>query len=377
MQDRGKLDYLKQAAKLMVANLAPHDVFSLVTYASEVEIVSSAGTVSDPVLMRHMIDMMRASGATNLSGGLIEAIDQSKTYHGEEMLSRVILVSDGLANTGVTDPELLARYAASAAERGISVTAIGLGSDFDEDLLLALANEGQGNYYYARDPDEIPGILSAEMSGLARVWAQNVTIDLNLEPGVRFLNSLGIPYKGTARGVQFRVGQVAAGERIRMAFQLELPPAKPGSMNLGGVEIAYDSVFAPGERRRSYFPLVALYTESLNEAENTRNENVNRFVHVLAILDSMLLAKKSGKPNAIREVLQYVERELPKLQSWVQERDDREMRDLAGMLQHCLMILRQELRRPSEDVAAGGVDVAKEISYKLYRLRHHPVWEGK
>lgn len=90
----------------------------------------------------------------------------------------------------------------------------------------------------------------------------------------------------------------------------------------------------------------------------------------------MLLARKSGDQGAIRDVLQYIEIEVPKLQSWVQQRDDQEMRDLVDMLQHCLMLLREEFRSPSMARSADA-DVAKEISYKLYSLQHHSLWDGQ
>ncbi|NIM61093.1 MAG: VWA domain-containing protein [Acidobacteria bacterium] len=376
MKDRDKLDYLKEAAKLLVANLASRDVFSLVTYSEEIEVMSPAGTLSDPTFVQHAIEMMRAAGTTNLSGGLIEGIAQATAYHRDDMLTRVILVSDGLANTGITDPDLLARYAANTAAKGISITTIGLGSDFDEDLLLTLADEGQGYYYYARHPDEIPGILAAEMDGLATVRAQRITIDLDLEPGVKFLNSLGIPFKQTASGVQFRVGQLSAGERVRVAFQLEPPPGGPGTVRLGHVRVVYDDIHSPGTRHRREFPLVTTYTRNFRDAERSANAQVNRFVHVLALMDSMLLAQKSGDRVAIRNVLQHIEIELPKLKSWVQQRDDQEMRSLVDMLQHCLMLLREEFRSPSMARSADA-DVAKEISYKLYRLQHHSLWDGQ
>ncbi len=98
------------------------------------------------------------------------------------MLSRVILVSDGLANRGVTDAASLGKFAGRAAAEGIPVTTVGLGTDFGEDLLLAIAEEGQGVYYYVSEPEEVPGIVSQEMEGLARLVAENLTAVLDPDP---------------------------------------------------------------------------------------------------------------------------------------------------------------------------------------------------
>jgi Ca-activated chloride channel homolog len=375
MDERGTLDYLRQAAKQIVENLAPHDVFALVTYADEAEVVRAAGTVADRAVISHMIDMIRASGTTNLSAGLIEGIRQAETYHEMgEVVTRVILVSDGLANRGVTDPSLLAQYAVRAAERGITLTTVGLGNRFDEDLLLSLADAGFGNYHYVQDADQIPTVLATEMGGVATVLAQNVVVSLVLGQDVKFVNSLGIPFHQVGQEIDFRVGQVSAGERVRVAFQLELPPESPGRAHFGEVNVVYDSALDPTEPTRWDFALQATYTDDAQEASAAANEYVNRFVHILAIMDSMLLAKKSGSQSAIYEVIRFLDGELPRLRGLLGERDDPEMTWLLEMLAHCHMILREELRRPSGSGAEG--DVSKEIAYKLYRLRHHPVLEA-
>ncbi len=375
MKPARKLTYLKMAAKLLVANLRPYDVFSLVTYSDEAIPVIPAGTISDPTMADHMIDMLRASGTTNLGEGLIRGIEQVKAHHAGSVSSRVILVSDGLANEGITDPSVLGSYAAHAANKGISLTTIGLGDEFDEDLLMALANEGYGRYYYVKDADEIPRVLSDELQGLLTLAVREVRAELILDPGVGFVDSLGSHYRWENGRVIFPLGNLAAGERARVAFELELPLGPPGRVHLGSMVVSFHDVTAPGAREQRSLQLRAVYTEDHQEAEASARMEVNRFVHVLAIMNSMLEAKRSRNVAAIDEVLKYIESELPRLSAWSYEKDDPEMQELIRMLKHCSMILRAERRDATGAYSTRRSDVAKELSYRLYRLRHHPVWE--
>jgi Ca-activated chloride channel family protein len=101
-------------------------------------------------------------------------------------VNRVLLLTDGLANVGITDPGQLRDLVASAAAKGVSTTTIGFGADYDERLLRSLADAGQGNTYYIEEPDQAPAIFEAEIEGLMALAAQNVTVSVT--PSAAVLN---------------------------------------------------------------------------------------------------------------------------------------------------------------------------------------------
>ncbi len=183
-----------------------------------------------------------------------------------------------------------------------------------------------------------------------------------------------MPYTISERRVTFRLGHVHAGGETRLAFQLDLPRGEPGPKRFGIATVSYDDVAHPGEPVRLEFPLEGTYTESMRDAARASDERVHRAVYVLSLLDSMLLAKKSGDPSAIRQVLSHIASAIPRLRSRAERSDDREARDLLMVFEHCAEILQEELEDPSGEGLEGARDLAKEISYKLYRLRYHHPW---
>src|SRR5262249_5766614 len=99
-------------------------------------------------------------------------------------LNRVLLLSDGLANVGVTDPDAIATDANRQAREGVSTTTMGLGDDYNEDLLEAMALAGDGNYYYIESPQQLPDIFQTELKGLMATFGKTVSLGVEQQDGV-------------------------------------------------------------------------------------------------------------------------------------------------------------------------------------------------
>jgi Ca-activated chloride channel homolog len=115
---------------------------------------------------------------TNLSGGWLRGRELVAGESSDRTANRVLLLTDGLANVGITDPELLVGLCRGALAQGITTTTIGFGQGFDEDLLRRLAEAGGGSTYYIEQPDQAPAVFAAEIEGLLALSAQNVTVEL-------------------------------------------------------------------------------------------------------------------------------------------------------------------------------------------------------
>ena len=126
------------------------DRVAIVSYASDVR-VDVPSTVINRRSRERIQDTIRRisdSGSTNLSGGLVAGHDQVRDHLNSDGVNRVILISDGQANRGITSVPALNRIAREAQQAGIVTTTLGLGSDYNEDLMTAVANHGGGNYYF-------------------------------------------------------------------------------------------------------------------------------------------------------------------------------------------------------------------------------------
>jgi Ca-activated chloride channel family protein len=178
MEARGKLDRARDAAALLVRRLGDGDVISVVAYDDEVRTIAERMPGSKRQELLGRIAAIRTGGSTNLSGGWLRGRELVAGGLVEGGVNRVLLLTDGLANVGITDPGQLRDLVASAAAKGVSTTTIGFGADYDERLLRSLADAGQGNTYYIEEPDQAPAIFEAEIEGLMALAAQNVTVSV-------------------------------------------------------------------------------------------------------------------------------------------------------------------------------------------------------
>jgi len=176
MQALGKLERAKEAASLLVRRLGDEDMVSVVAYDDDVETVAgrTPGAQSQELLNR--IGLIHTRGMTNLSGGWLRGRELVAEALVEGGVNRVLLLTDGLANVGITGPGQLRDLVGSAAAKGVSTTTIGFGQDYDERLLRALAEAGGGNTYYIEQPDQAPAVFEAEIEGLMALAAQNVAV---------------------------------------------------------------------------------------------------------------------------------------------------------------------------------------------------------
>ncbi len=230
-----KIEYVKKAAQFLVQRLSGRDCFSLVTYNEAVSVDSPPGPVLHKDAVNHAIQAIRPSGTTNLSGGWLKGCQLVEQNAAEGQINRVLLLTDGLANEGVTDPARLAAMARQKREEGVTTTTMGVGLGFNEDLLTRLASEGGGAFYYIDNPDQAPRIFTEELADLMSVVGQNLTITLTLSPDVKMVTQLNA-YPADVRGreIVFHLGDMYGDEIKRLLLELAIPALR----TLGQVEVA-------------------------------------------------------------------------------------------------------------------------------------------
>ncbi len=174
-----KIAYVKKAAQFVIDNLAAEDQLSVVQYDDIIDVVIPSGPVTNKPEAKRRIGEIQARNMTNLSGGMLAGYDQVQSTKKDNYVNRVLLLSDGLANQGITDPEQLKLIAQSRfREQGVALSTFGVGNDFNEVLMTALSEYGGANYYFIDSPDKIPAIFAEELRGLLAVVAQNVRVDI-------------------------------------------------------------------------------------------------------------------------------------------------------------------------------------------------------
>ncbi len=233
-----------KAAEQLVEFLQPEDYLSVVIYDDIAETVIPPQLVSDKKAIKTAIKKIRARGLTNLSSGWLMGCDRVQSQQTSQRLNRVLLLTDGLANRGITEPSILVNTAKEKAEAGIMTTTLGFGNGFNEDLLIDIAEAGGGNFYFIQSADDASNVFNIEMESLTSIVGQNLTVDLSTKNQVRVAEVLNkYPYQTKDKGVEVFLGDVYQVESKPLVLKFSLPAiAIEGTVDLGTIEYSYEKV---------------------------------------------------------------------------------------------------------------------------------------
>ncbi len=246
MSDRGKMEYAKESARRIIGLLGKDDRLAIVAYSTGVEVLLPARKIADKEAALSVIDSLYPTHSTNLSGGLTAGIEQLKSLPRDKSVNRVILLSDGLANEGITDPAELGRIASRASEGGIHVTTMGLGADYDENLMMGIAEHGAGNYYFIESPNQLAGIFEKEFGQMAAAVARDTVIKLALAPGVRIDEVYGYEYSVKDGAAEIKLGDFFGGQQRDILVRLTVPAGTDGKKDLVSASLSYGDLLRQG-----------------------------------------------------------------------------------------------------------------------------------
>jgi Ca-activated chloride channel homolog len=238
-----------RATSRLVNRLGPQDSFALVGFSGEAATLASRQPVRNRERLGGLAEGLDAGGYTNLYAGLEQGIMQLwDTPAGNR---RVLLLSDGLTNRGVTDPDAIAGLAASAARQGITVSALGLGVEFDGDLLHAISDAAGGHYLYAGRSAELVDSFEAELDRAFAVAARDTRVEVALADGTEVLEVYGYETwdgKATEDGFEAFLGDMSAGETRKVVVRARVPAEREATMELAEVTVSWED---PSSGRRS------------------------------------------------------------------------------------------------------------------------------
>ena len=237
-----KIAKAREAALEAVDRLGADDIVSLVVYDNVIETLVPAERVGDGRRLRDAICGIQARGGTALHGGVMRgAAEVRRNLEDRRYINRVILLSDGLANVGPSSPEELGRLGASLMRDGISVTTIGLGLGFNEDLMTRLAQRSDGNTYFVEHSSDLARIFTAELGDVMNVIARRVVIEIDFPRGVRPICFVG--RDGTIRGqrAELTLNQLYGGQEKFALIEVEVSPEKAGAeREIARARVSYD-----------------------------------------------------------------------------------------------------------------------------------------
>ena len=229
-----RLEGAKTALVALVDRLDPADNLGVLAFDDAVQVVVPAGPLSNKPAVTSAITRIDDGGSTDLSSGYLRGLQEAQRVAGATGAT-LLLISDGHANAGVTDPAQLEQVASRAHSKGITTSALGFGLGYDERLLSALARGGAGNELFAEEADTAIAVISGEVDGLLSQVAQAASLRLTWTDhvaGIEVLNDL--PVAGLPDGAVLELGTFYAGETRRLLITLQIP----GIAALGLTQVA-------------------------------------------------------------------------------------------------------------------------------------------
>ncbi len=213
-----------RAASALVDQLLPTDTLSVVVYDDQVQTILTPQAVTNKDTVKAALTAIRPGGTTNLSGGWLKGCEHALSGGSEDSVRRVLLLTDGQANAGVTDPQILTKTAQQKAEAGVVTTTLGFGTHFNEDLLIGMARASGGNFYFIQSYDDAADVFKIELDSLKSVAVQNLTVTLQAAPGIQITHLLS-RYRTAPNSdaLSVAMGDVYEGEPKLLALELSAP----------------------------------------------------------------------------------------------------------------------------------------------------------
>ena len=251
-----KLEKARQAAAMAVDKLADDDIFSLVTYDSDTNLLIAperVGGRDHREELKARIHRIQAGGSTALHAGVVLGAKQVRRFFERERVNRVILLSDGIANVGPSSTSALAGLGRELRSDGITVSTIGLGDDYNEDLMTALAEASNANYYYVKDAEKLPGIFAEELGAARSLLARNIVIRIQAPDGVRLKEIIGRPDIACGdRVAEIKMPELFGSEKRRFLVRVVAEGKTADAIEAAAVELNYATLTgdrAPAQRQ--------------------------------------------------------------------------------------------------------------------------------
>ncbi len=281
-----KIAKAKEAAIAAIQRLSKRDIVSVVAYDSTVRVIVPATKLTDKKMVCDSIRRVEAGGTTALFAGVSKGADELRKFLDKNRVNRVVLLSDGLANVGPQSPSELGNLGASLMKEGISVSTMGLGLDYNEDLMSQLASRSGGNHIFIEKASDLVNIFNREFDDVLSVVAQEVAIDVQVSSGIRPVRVLNMDAEINGQRVIVKMNQLYSQQEKYVLLEVEVPATKAGeTLQVAEVKVSYSNMQTKTTDRLSSVVSVN-FTDSIAVVE----ERVN-----LVVLEACVLQIANGQ----------------------------------------------------------------------------------
>lgn len=307
-----KIEQAKAAAVEALTRLGSQDVFSVVVYDTNVHTIVPAQSAGYVDRIIRTIKGIQAGGNTALFGGVSQGAAEIRKHLENDFIHRIVLLSDGLANVGPRMPEDLGRLGAALLKENISVTTVGVGTDYNEDLMARLAQNSDGNTYFVESGVDLPRIFAAELGDVLNVVATQVSVTITLPDDVQPLDIIGREGRIMGQKIELFMNQLYGDQEKYALVEVRLPRSQEGlKLKIAQAEVHYQNPFnlqSEVSRGTSYVS----FSNDPVQVEKSANRDVVREYQLnlkaMAQEKAIELSDEGRQPEAVMALKQSAER---------------------------------------------------------------------
>lgn len=276
-----KIRNAKKAAKHIVDNLNSSDYLSIIVYDQAVTTLHHQARVTNKAAIKRKIDGIVDRGSTNLMGGAMRGYEEVNEYYRPGFINRVLLLSDGLANEGITSPsKIKSIIQGKFREDNIAISTFGVGNDYNEDLMTSMAESGNGNYYFIEKPTEIASIFRKELNGLMEVIAQNTMLTITVPNTVKVDQVYGYSHTQKGNRVTIKLNNIFSKETKGILIKYKINRGNMPNSLAFTTSISYK--LASNKRNQT---LALRNYQSYTNSATVYNENFSEWVDAQVVLN--------------------------------------------------------------------------------------------
>ncbi|HKR01470.1 MAG TPA: VWA domain-containing protein [Pyrinomonadaceae bacterium] len=222
-----KMVRAREATRYCIDQLLPSDRLSVVIFDNIIEVLIPSQRAENKAQLKSLLREVYARNSTALHEAWVRGGMQVSEHLTGGAVNRVVLITDGLANEGLTNVDQIVSQVRGLADRGVSTSTVGIGDDFNEDLLIPMANAGGGNSWHVKTADDMQRIFAVELEGLIAQVAHTVTLGLVPADGVRLADALNDFEMGETG--RYKLPNLQAGSPLDVVVQLRVPEQVEGT----------------------------------------------------------------------------------------------------------------------------------------------------
>ncbi|MEP6731093.1 MAG: VWA domain-containing protein [bacterium] len=227
MKDEHKFPLAVEAAKQALRLFDDNDRFSLIVFDDQIDVITPSTLATTDAKKRTLraLQQIAPRSSTDLCSGWMHGCEELSSHLGDDTISRVLLLTDGQANHGEVNHEVLAHHAAELHRRGITTSAFGVGADFDERLLRDIATEGGGNFYFVQRAEQIPDLVTSELGEALEVVAPRATLTLTVPRGAEasVVSRLRSRKSDERTGITVQIGDLVSAQELDVVLRVKFP----------------------------------------------------------------------------------------------------------------------------------------------------------